>query len=46
MTKVWGTTEGLCAWCNDKAEAHYTGEQAGGELVEYQVCSPCKEERV
>lgn len=44
IEKVWGESEGLCAWCNDPAQTSYTGEQAGGEVVEYQVCNPCDKE--
>jgi hypothetical protein len=44
MEKVWGEREGLCAWCNDKAQTNYVGEQAGGEVVEYQVCRACDKE--
>jgi hypothetical protein len=45
LDKVWGTSEGLCAWCNETAQTNYVAEQAGGEVVEYQVCKPCDEER-
>lgn len=45
MDKVWGTSEGLCAWCDDKAQTSYIGEMTNGETVNYQVCNPCDEER-
>ena len=35
MDKVWGEREGLCAWCNDKAQATYVGEMTNGEVVEH-----------
>jgi hypothetical protein len=44
VDKVWGTSEGLCAWCDDKAQAAYVGEIPSGEMVEYQVCHPCDKE--
>ena len=45
MDKVWGEREGLCAWCNDKAQTKYVGEMTNGEVAEYQVCHPCDKER-
>lgn len=44
MEKIWGETEGACAWCNDPARTSYVAEQAGGEIVEYQVCLSCDSE--
>jgi hypothetical protein len=46
MDKIWGTREGLCAWCNDEARDTYVGEMSIGEVAEYQVCRPCHKERV
>jgi hypothetical protein len=46
MEKVWGTREGLCAWCNQQATHAYEGEMTNGEKVNYQVCAPCYDERV
>lgn len=43
--KVWGTREGLCAWCNDDAQTSYIGEMTNGETVDYQVCLSCYQER-
>ena len=44
MDKVWGTKEGLCAWCDDKAQTEYIGVMTNGETVEYQVCLKCDKE--
>jgi hypothetical protein len=45
--KVYGLTEGLCAWCLDtKATDSYVGVMTNGETVEYQVCNACYVERV
>lgn len=44
MDKVWGTREGLCAWCDDKAQTAYVAEMSNGEVAEYQVCRPCDKE--
>ena len=44
MDKVWGTKEGLCAWCDDKAQTEYVGVMTNGETVEYQVCLKCDKE--
>lgn len=46
IEKVWGESEGLCAWCNAKAKASYVGEMSNGEIADYQVCLSCHEERV
>lgn len=43
MDKVWGTKEGLCAWCDEDAETSYVGVMTNGETVEYQVCDACDE---
>lgn len=43
---VWGTREGLCAWCNESATHEYEGEMTNGEQVKYQVCAPCYDDRV
>ena len=45
MDKVWGTKEGLCAWCDEKAHTEYVDVMSNGETVEYQVCILCFEER-
>lgn len=45
LDKVWGTREGLCAWCNDEAHTSYIGVMTNGEIVKYQVCLSCYEER-
>ncbi len=44
LEKIWGSSEGLCAWCNKPAQTNYIAEQAGGEVAEYQVCKPCEKE--
>lgn len=44
--KVWGYRTGNCAWCLDtRAVDSYIDEEAGGNLVSYQVCIKCKDER-
>lgn len=47
MDKIWGYTEGDCAWCLDKpATKEYIGDQPSdmGKAL-YQVCQNCYEER-
>jgi hypothetical protein len=47
LDKVYGTTEGSCAWCfTPSATKSYVGTMTNGEVVEYQVCLSCYEERV
>lgn len=43
MTEIiWGYQVRKCAWCLTKtATKSYIGQQAGGELAEYKVCSKC-----
>lgn len=45
LDKVWGLTEGKCAWClNADATKSYNDIDTTEELVEYQVCDLCYEE--
>ena len=46
LEKVWGYTEGKCAWClSRRATDFYEDYDSQDELVEYQVCARCKKER-
>lgn len=46
LDKVYGYKVGDCAWClSKKATNSYIDHEAGGELVEYQVCLSCYKER-
>ena len=46
LVRVWGYKEGACAWCLDKpATTFYEDYDSQDDLVEYQVCAKCKEER-
>ena len=46
LVKVWGYTEGKCAWClSRRATDFYEDYDSQDELVEYQVCARCKKER-
>ena len=45
LEKVWGYSVGDCAWClKSPAVDSYTDEEAGGNLVSYQVCADCRKE--
>lgn len=42
---VWGSTEGLCVWCEEPAVTSYQDVDAKGDDVEYQVCKTCYEDQ-
>lgn len=45
LEKVWGYRAGDCAWCLTRpAVDSYADEEAGGDLVSYQVCAKCHKE--